>query len=46
MNKEQAMQLIKQAVTLLQCDYDSRVKLIEAVNVIEAEMAKVKTEGE
>lgn len=38
MSNEEAIQLLKQAVTLLQCDFDARCKLIEAVKTVEVRL--------
>lgn len=38
MTNEEAIALLKQAVTLLQCDYDARCKLIEAIKTVEARL--------
>ena len=35
------IELIKSAVTLIQCDFDARVKLIDAVKAIEADLAEL-----
>lgn len=40
MTTTEALDLLKQAATMIQCDYAVRVKLIEAVQVIEAALPK------
>lgn len=42
MNPKQAIELLKQCATLVQCDYDARVKLIEAIKVLEGLLPKEK----
>lgn len=39
MNKD--LELIKEALTLLNCNWESRVKLVDAVKNVEAELAEL-----
>lgn len=45
-NIESALELIKQGLAAVQCDWPSRVKLVEAVRVIEQSLVDLRTENE